>query len=263
MANWTGGVLTAAGRALQAKVTAGICTLSLTRIKLGDGVESSSAIDAMTDLQSPKSSLGISSVTHEDNMCTVTGVILTSTVNTGYYAREWGVFATDPDLGEILYMVSLDSVPDWVPPSTAALTVSAEYAMTIAVENASNITVNIDPAGLVSTEMLARAAGLRQPNTVYEAGAIMYDSQMAAHPDWRFECVTGGTTGNTLLDLTGKVLGDMVADGTVVWAIKRLYTTEGDFFEIDEYGDLMPTDEPRYSVNFELDEYGDIVPKDM
>lgn len=261
MANWTGGVLTAAGRALQAKVTAGICTLSLTRIKLGDGVESSSAIDAMTDLQSPKSSLGISSVTHEDNMCTVTGVILTSTVNTGYYAREWGVFATDPDLGEILYMVSLDSVPDWVPPSTAALTVSAEYAMTIAVENASNITVNIDPAGLVSTEMLARAAGLRQANTTYAEGAIAFDTQMNAHPDWRLECTTGGTTGSTLLDLTGKVLGDQITDGTVVWTIKRLYTTEGDFFEIDVNGDLMPVENPLYSVNFELDENGDIMPK--
>ncbi|SDP01115.1 phage tail-collar fiber domain-containing protein [Selenomonas ruminantium] len=261
MANWTGGVLTAAGRALQAKVTAGLTSLQLTRIKLGDGTEGSQDIDVMTDLRSPKSSLGISSITHEDNMCTVTGLILTSSVNTGYYAREWGVFATDPDIGEILYMVSLDSVPDWVPPSTAALTVSAEYAMTIAVENAANIVVNIDPAGLVSTEMLARAACLRQTGTAYAEGAILYDTQLAAHPDWRLECTTAGTTSNNLLDLTGLVLGDSITDGTAVWTIKRAYTTEGDFFEIDEYGDLMPTAEPRYSVNFELDEYGDIVPK--
>ena len=263
MSNWAGAQLTAAGRALQAKVIAGVCKLELTKVKLGDGSESGSDIDVMTDLRSPKSVLGISSITHEDNTCTVTGLILTSTVNVGYYAREWGVFATDPDVGEILYAISLDNVPDWVPPSTASVTVSAAYAMDIAVSNAENIVVQIDPAGLVSTEMLARAAGLRQTDTEYAAGAVLFDTQLAAHPDWRLECVTGGTTGSTLLDLTGKVLGDLVADGTVVWAIKRIYTTEGDFFEIDEYGDLMPTDEPRYSVNFELDEYGDIVPKDM
>lgn len=263
MANWAGAQLTAAGRALQAKVIAGVCKLDLTKVKLGDGTESGEDIDLMTDLRSPKSVLGISSITHEDNTCTVTGLILTSTVNVGYYAREWGVFATDPDVGEVLYMVSLDNVPDWVPPSTASVTVSASYAMDIAVDNADSIVVNIDPAGLVSVEMLTRAATLRQASTEYEEGAILFDSQLAAHPDWRLECVTAGTTSNTLLDLTGKVMGDLVVDGTVVWAIKRLYTTEGDYFEIDEYGDLMPTDEPRYSVNFELDEYGDIVPKDI
>lgn len=263
MSNWSGAVLTAAGRALQAKVIAGECKLNLTKVKLGDGTESGEDIDAMTDLRSPKSTLGISSITHEDSTCTVTGVILTSTVNVGYYAREWGVFAQDPDVGEILYMVSIDNIADWVPPSSASVTVSAAYAMDIAVSNAENIIVNIDPAGLVSTEMLARAAGLRQASTDYAAGAILFDSQLAAHPDWRLECTTGGTTSNTLLDLTGKVLGDQITDGTAVWTIKRLYTTEGDYFEIDEYGDLMPTEEPRYSVNFELDEYGDIMPKEL
>ena len=261
MANWSGAVLTAAGRALQAKVIAGVCKLELTKVKLGDGTESGSDVDIMTDLRSTKSVLGVSSITHENNTCTVVGLILSSTVNVGYYAREWGVFAADPDIGEILYAVSLDNTPDWVPPSTAAVTVSASYAMEIAVDNAANIIVQIDPEGLVSTEMLARAASLRQASTEYAAGAILFDSQLAAHPDWRLECTTGGTTSDSLLDLTDKVLGDQIADGTAVWTIKRLYTTEGDYFEIDEYGDLMPSDEPRYSVNFELDEYGDIVPK--
>jgi hypothetical protein len=262
MANWTGGLLTAAGRALQAKVIAGTCSLSLTRIKLGDGTETGDDIEAMTDLRSVKSVLSISSITHEDNLCTVTGVILTSTVSTGYYAREWGLFATDPDVGEILYMISLDSVPDWVPPSTSALTVSATYAMSIAIENATSITANIDAAGLVNAEMMALAAGLRQASTTYAAGAIMYDMQLSSHPDWRLECVTGGTTGNALLDLTGKVLGDTVTDGTVTWVIKRLYTIEGDFFEIDNEGGIMPTAEPLYSVNFELDDNGDIMFKE-
>lgn len=261
MSNWAGAQLTAAGRALQAKVIAGVCKLDLTKVKLGDGTESGEEIDLMTDLRSPKSVLGISSITHEDNTCTVTGLILTSTVNVGYYAREWGVFATDPDVGEILYMASIDNIPDWVPPSTASVTVSASYAMDIAVSNAANIVVNIDPAGLVSTAMLERAANLRQANTAYAEGAIMFDTQLASHPDWRLECTTAGTTGDSLLDLTGKVLGDSITDGTVVWTIKRLFTTEGDFFEIDTDGGIMPAANPLYSVNFELDSNGDIMPK--
>jgi len=132
----------------------------------------------------------------------------------------------------------------------------------IAVENAANIVAQIDPAGLVSTEMLSRAASLRQPLTPYDLGAILFDTQLTAHPDWRLECTTPGTTGGTLLDLTGKVLGDSVTDGTVVWTIKRLYTIEGDFFEVDTDGGIMPTAEPLYSVNFECDTNGDIMPKE-
>ena len=53
MSNWAGGVLTEAGRVLQAKVETGV-TLNLTKIKLGDGTESMSAVDTLTDLVSPK-----------------------------------------------------------------------------------------------------------------------------------------------------------------------------------------------------------------
>lgn len=96
MANWTGGLLTAAGRSLQAKVEAGKCKLNLTKIKLGDGSEEDTSIDSLKDLVSPKSVLKISDLVQKDNICTVTGVILTTDVTEGYYAREWGLFADDP-----------------------------------------------------------------------------------------------------------------------------------------------------------------------
>lgn len=259
MANWTGGLLTAAGRALQAKVEAGT-KLELTKIKLGDGVETSSSVDTLIDLVSPKATLGISSVEAKDSLCTVTGIILTSNVSAGFYAREWGLFAKDPDAGEILYMISLDPNPDYVPPSTAALKVSATYAMNVAVANVTNITASIDPSGLVSVEMLAKAVGLVQRNTAYNKGDILYDIQLLQH-DWRLECTTAGTTGGSILDLSNVKLGDKVTDGTVIWTVKRLYTIEGDFFEVDTDGGLMPTDEPLYSVNFETDDNGDIMPK--
>ncbi|MCR5175687.1 MAG: phage tail protein [Anaerovibrio sp.] len=260
MSQWAGGVLTAAGRALQAKVEIG-ATLSLTRIKLGDGTESMSAVDALTDLVSPKTVLGISSATAADGIATITGVMSASQLNAGFYCREWGLFAQDPDVGEILYMVTIDSNPEWLPASTQASQVSATYALKVAVTNASSITVNIDPAGLVDADTLAKASRLRQINTAYAAGAIVYDMQLSAHPDWRLECKVAGTSSSALLDLSSAVLGDTVSDGTVTWVIKRAYTTEGDFFEIDTNGGLMPAADPVYSVNFELDSNGDLMPK--
>ena len=262
MANWIGGRLTKAGNDLQIKVEAGLCKLELTKIKLGDGAESVDAIETMTDLVGPKAVFGISSVVAKDGMCTVTGVISSSSVTAAFYAREWGLFAKDPDRGEILYMISLDPNPEPIPPKTAALKQAATYAMNIVVSNAANIEVRIDPAGLVNTDMLAYGAGLVRRSTRYEMGDILYDTQLTRH-DLRLECVQAGTTAATLQDLSSVHLGDSITDGTVVWRVKRLYTIDGDMFEIDTDGGIMPTAEPHYSVNYELDEDGNIMPKEM
>ena len=262
MANWTGGRLTKAGNDLQIKVEAGLCKLELTKIKLGDGTEGVDATDNLTDLVGPKAVFGISSVVAKDGMCTVTGVISSSNVTAAFYAREWGLFAKDPDKGEILYMISLDPNPESIPPKTAALKQAATYAMNIVVSNATHIEVRIDPAGLVNASMLANGAGLVQRSTRYELGDILYDTQLTRH-DLRLECVQAGTTAAALQDLSGVHLGDSITDGTVVWRVKRLYTIDGDMFELDTDGGIMPTAEPHYSVNYELDEDGNIMPKAM
>lgn len=259
MANWSGGVLTAAGRALQLKVESGT-KLELTKIKLGDGNETSAEVDGLTDLISAKAELAISAVKVSNGLCKVTGVILTTNVEEGFYSREWGLFAKDPDAGEILYMISLDSNPDYIPPKSAELKASATYAMNIAVQNASAIKVTVDPAGLVTNAILADSLGIVLRNTAYKAGDLLYDTQLLQH-NYRLECVTAGTTGATLLDLSSAKLGDHIKDGTAEWVVNRLYTSDGEFFDINESGDIEPADDPIYSVNFELDDGGDIMPR--
>ncbi len=153
MPNWAGGILTAKGRKLQAKVEAG-AVLELTKMKLGSGTPASEEIDNLTDLKTPKYVMGISSKEALNNICKVTGIILSTQITEGFYAREMGLFANDPDEGEILYMVTTDTNPDFVPPSTAAIAVSASYALNIAALNADDVSVIIDPAGLVTVNML-------------------------------------------------------------------------------------------------------------
>lgn len=237
MANWSGGILTDAGQALQAKVESGT-KLELTKIKLGNGTENIGEVGGLTDLVSPQVVLGISSVTAKDKLCTVTGIILTSNVTTGFYAREWGIFAKDGDR-EILYMIAIDPNPDYVPSSDAELKVSATYAMNIAVSNAENIACMIDPSGLINADILTRAVGLVQRNTAYELGDILYDTQLSRH-DWYLECETAGMTGSAILDLSNATLGSKITDGTVVWTIKRMATQDEILFELDTNGDIMP-----------------------
>ena len=239
MANWIGGRLTKAGNDLQIKVEAGLCKLELTKIKLGDGTEGLDAIETMTDLVGPKAVFGISSVVAKDGMCTVTGIISSSNVTAAFYPREWGLFAKDPDRGEILYMISLDPNPESIPPKTAALKQAATYAMNIVVSNASNIEVRIDPAGLVNTEMLARGARLIKRGTAYQYGDVLYDPTM--HTNLLLFCTQGGTTQTNYKDYRGASLGQEYTDGSA-----KFYVLEGvergrDLFVRNGEGDVTIT----------------------
>ena len=229
MSNWAGGVLTAAGRVLQAKVEAGTTALILTKIKLGDGTEGMDAVDNLTDLVGPKAVLGISSSVADGDHATITGVMLSTQLQAGFWCREWGLFARDPDDGEILYMITIDNQPEWLPASTAAAQVSATYAMNIAVANATNIEVNIDPAGLVDVEMLQSYIGLCKRSFAYSAGETAMLEGIPA--GYFLECTTGGTTGSTAPVITPPVAeGDTINDGTVVWTIRRCLPNNGGIF---------------------------------
>ena len=231
MSNMTGSVLTAAGRKLQAKVEAGK-TLAFTKIKLGDGSESASDVDSLTNLVNPKLVVGISSVTSSDDTCTITGLIVNSNVSTGFYAREAGIFATDPDDGEILYAICLDPNPDFVPPATAAVIESVTFSMVLSISNVANVAVTIDPNGLTTVDMLNSAARIMQRSTSYALGVRMYDKQLK--PGLELECTTAGTTAATNIDLSAAAVGSTYTDGTVGWTVvKASITAEMDAHKKD------------------------------
>jgi hypothetical protein len=104
MSQWAGGVLTAAGRALQAKVEAGT-TLNITKVKLGDGTENMSQVDSLTNLVSPKVELAVSTAEVEGETCTITGIMASTALNAGFYCREWGLFAQDPIIKSVMFLI--------------------------------------------------------------------------------------------------------------------------------------------------------------
>lgn len=153
MANWTGCILTTKGRALSAKVEAGKTLLKLTKMKVGDGQPTS--LEALTDLASPKQVISLSSCeASSTGTCTVTGVLTNSDVTAGYYLSELGLYATDPDDGEILYAVTTDANPDYWQAKDSATALSIALTMTIAISSADKVSATIDPSGLVTAKML-------------------------------------------------------------------------------------------------------------
>lgn len=153
MANWNGGILTNKGRALAAKVEAGTCKVAFTKMKVGDG--SPSSVERLTDLVAPKQIISLSAIVPaSDGTCDVSGVLTNATLEKGFYLREMGLFATDPDEGEILYAVSIDPTPDYLQAKGGATNLALDMHMKIAITSAASVYMEGKLNGLVTAEQL-------------------------------------------------------------------------------------------------------------
>lgn len=223
MPNWSGGILTTKGQALQAKVDAGQTLLTLTKMKIGSGVlPSGQSLQSLNDLVVPEMNVPISAVSAEGNISTIAGVITNAGLTNGFNVRELGVFAQDPTLGEILYSITTDSAPDYLPPEGGAVTVSSEFNYHITVSNAANVTATLDPSGLVTVSILQQhktASILDHPdNSVTDAkigNRTITDT------------VTATTGAGTLTNLLSK-LGNMIKQitGKSTWYTAPATTLE-------------------------------------
>lgn len=150
MANWNGLVMTDKGIALQSKVQAGE-VLNITKLKLGSGtLPEETDIRKLTDLIKPEQNLGIGGREPNGDYCKISATISNVGLEAGYYVRELGVFAQDPDDGEILYAYTTDGTPDYLPAEGGSTVISQEFSVNIAVSDTDKINVEIDPGALAT-----------------------------------------------------------------------------------------------------------------
>ena len=135
--------LTNAGQALQTKVLAG-ATLTFTRIALGDGQLNGQPIAPLTALISQKATVEVDSVrVVNTTTAQAAGFFSNADISTGFWWRETGVFAQDPDVGEILYgYTNAGDAGDYIP--TVADTRIEKYIYcSIAVASATTVDITI------------------------------------------------------------------------------------------------------------------------
>lgn len=145
MANWYGHSMTAVGQNLIAKVSSRELPLKFTSVKMGSGALGSRTVTALTALIESRLSLDIAETPKRSGTgrWNVTAVYNNSMIQTGFYFREWGIFAQDPDTqGEVLvfYANSGDSA-DFIPAfdgtgSTTASYIEERLICAVAVGNA-------------------------------------------------------------------------------------------------------------------------------
>ena len=92
------------GKQLMAAAAAGEITLEFTKIKMGDGEITTQAAATLTDLINPIVTLDIGGIKSGSNYVTLQADFSNTGLSAGFYWREIGVFAADPDTdADVLY----------------------------------------------------------------------------------------------------------------------------------------------------------------
>ncbi|MEK4883683.1 phage tail protein [Bacillus sp. FSL W8-0223] len=180
MGAFGGLILTNRGRNLQVKAQTGV-ELHFTRIAIGDGDLGGSSILELNALKNERKSLEITKLKVLTGGQAVVGSVLNNQdITAGFYFREIGVFATDPDVGEILYCyANAGSTADYIPAGSDGSTDLIEKTIDIVtlVGNAANVTATINESLIYETP-----AGAQEKADQAEQNAKEYaDQQLAAH----------------------------------------------------------------------------------
>ena len=161
MAEFRSAVPTEKGVALIAKVLAGRCNINFTKIATGNGSYSDGEdVSKRTALKAQKQTFPISS-SGVLNQNTVHIKYIVSNVNTdgtsldtGYYVKEVGIFANDPDEGEILYSIAVAQTDKWdyLPAYNGMIPSTITMDWYVEVANASQVTIQALPGAYVLQE---------------------------------------------------------------------------------------------------------------
>jgi hypothetical protein len=197
MSSFGGLILTNKGRALQAKVQAG-AILHFTRIGVGDGNLGSQSIPDLNALISEKKSLAITKLkTQSGGKAVVGGVLSNQDVTVGFYFREIGLFAQDPDVGEILYCyANAGAGAEYIAPGGGPDVIEKTIDIIAITANAATVTATLD-SSLVYASQEDLQDHISDRNNPHQVTA----AQVGAIP----VTALGQPGGVAPLDATGKV----------------------------------------------------------
>lgn len=185
MAGWNNATMTDVGEALQAKVNAGLTKLTFTKIKVGSGVSTTNA-QALTDVIASKWETTNFTVKRDGKIVTVDTFITNTGITEAFRMTEIGLFARDPDKGEVLYCYLTDSEPDRMPAEGGSTVVSQELSLGMTFSNSGNVTLTVNMGALVTREQLEQHNS--DPNahggliTKVQSELTRHNTDVSAHP---------------------------------------------------------------------------------
>jgi len=229
MGAFGGFFITNKGRALQAKAQIGT-PLQYTRIAIGDGSLNGQTIPDLTGLISLKKTLAITGIsTKSGGKAVISTKLQNKDITAGFYLREMGVFAQDPDVGEILYCyANAGTGAEYIPPSGGADIVEQIYNINTIVGNAANVSAVIDESLVLATK--TELNNHKTANVLDHPDSSVTDNKIGDRTISDTSAPTGNTgkltvilgwMGNMIKSVTGEATW-RTAPGMTIKAIKTL-----------------------------------------
>lgn len=147
-----GTIVTKKGLNLIAKLVASGTKLTFTRAAVGTGtIPSGYDPGSMINLSNYKMDAAIASCSSNNDEATVVIQMSSIGIETGFVVTEAGLFAQDPDEGEILYAyLDMISDPQYIYPENSAISKYMETALVVKIGTVSNVTAYISPSSLIT-----------------------------------------------------------------------------------------------------------------
>ena len=137
------------GIALQTKQVAG-ATISFTRIVGGSGSVPVVNLKEQTSISNIKSALSIEGLKIKGNEYVITALLSNIGLSSEYYLSQIGIYANDPDNGEILFAIAQIDTPKKIPNESSSPGYNIEFAFTFKNENGAELTIIPDMAGYMT-----------------------------------------------------------------------------------------------------------------
>lgn len=152
MAEYSKLVITNYGQELLAKMIAGSGNIDFTKISASSTTYTEAQLASLTSLSNIKQTSLISKVTRTNNVAIkVEAAFSNASLTTGYYMRTLGLYAVDPDRGEILYAAVIETSGNCYMPPYNGVTVTGAYIQMIStVGNADNVSLAVDPGAFAT-----------------------------------------------------------------------------------------------------------------
>ena len=185
----TGTVLTNNGLALITKLVAAKATLEFSRVAVGTGkVPQDVDPQAMISLNAYKMDAQISSYgvsPDQEDVAYIVTQVSSIGVSAGFAVTEGGVFANDPDKGEILFAyLDLTEDPQYVYAETDSISKFVEITFNVLIGSVEKVTAYVTPGALVKKvefeELEKRVAETENPTFEDYTGDISVPTASAA-----------------------------------------------------------------------------------
>lgn len=142
-------VITRQGRELMAKLMSGK-QMSFTKVRVSSTIYPDGQLENLTALTNVKQETDVQAHSNNGSTVSVVAAVNNEGLVSGYDVNTVGLYAVDPDKGEILYSVSSAIVKGYMPADTGISKSGISFKIYVEVGNAAQVNLEVDPAAVAT-----------------------------------------------------------------------------------------------------------------